>query len=150
MSKGAIVNNSTARRDYDIIETYEAGIELKGSEAKSLREHRADLKGSFAKIKEDQIYIHNFHINPYEKAGNFAPPAERERRLLLHKKEIQRLIGKTSERGFTLIPLSAYFKRGFVKVEVALCKGKRRYDKRQALKRKAHETEIKRALRHKN
>ncbi|MCK5306884.1 MAG: SsrA-binding protein SmpB [Candidatus Omnitrophica bacterium] len=145
-----IVSNPAARRDYEVLEVYEAGIELKGAEVKSLRNHRANLKGSFARLKGDEVFISGFQITPYDKSGNYLPDPKRERKLLLHKKEILKLVSKTSERGFTLIPLSLYFKRGMAKVELALCKGKRMYDKRESLKRKTHEIEMKRALRHKD
>ena len=146
MSPKNIVTNPAARRDYEIIETYEAGIELKGSEVKSLREHRANLKGSFARIDGGDVYLYNFHINPYKQASSYAPEPKRPRRLLLHAREIRRLIGQTSERGYTLIPLRVYFKHGLAKVEIALARGKRRYDKRQEIKRKTHEAEIQRSL----
>ena len=149
MSRKIIASNPTARRDYNIIETYEAGIELKGSEVKSLRNNRANLKGSFARLEGHEVYIYNLHIDQYEKSGSFIPDPKRERKLLLHKKEILTLIGKISQRGFTLIPLNLFFKRGFAKVELALCKGRRKYDKRQEIKRKSDDAEIKRALKYK-
>jgi len=150
MVKDIIASNPSAGRDYQIIETYEAGIELKGSEVKSLRDHRANLKGSFARIEEAEVFLYNLHISPYKATSSFAPEPKRKRKLLLHKTQIRRLIGQISQRGFTLIPLSLYFKKGYAKVELALCKGKRRYDKREKIKRKAHEAEVKRALGYKN
>lgn len=150
MAKKFIVKNRKARYDYEILETYEAGIELKGPEVKALRGHKGNLRGSFAKIDNGEVYLYNFHISPYKEASKFAPDPKRERKLLLHKKEIRGLIGKISEKGLTLVPLSVYFKRGRVKVELALCKGKRKYDKRQKIKRKTQEAEIRKALSRKN
>ncbi len=147
MSKKIIAKNPTSRRDYDIIEVFETGIELKGAEVKSLRDGRSNLKGSYARLKGSEIYLFGFHISPYKQAASYAPDPLRQRKLLLHKKEIGHLLSKVSERGLTLIPLTIYFKRGLVKVEIALCKGRKHHDKREAIKRKTHEREINRALR---
>jgi SsrA-binding protein len=146
MSKKLIAKNPTARRDYDVIDVFEAGIELKGSEVKSLRDGRSNLKGSFARLKGSEIYISGFHISPYKQAKSYAPDPLRQRKLLLHRKEINQLAAKVDEKGLTLIPLSVYFKKGFVKVEIALCKGRRYHDKREAIKRRTHEREINKAL----
>ena len=150
MVKDTIATNRSAGRDYEIIETYKAGIELKGPEVKSLRGHRANLKGSFARVERGEIFLYNLHISPYKYTLSFAQDPKRTRKLLLHKAEIRKLIGQISQRGFTLIPLNLYFKKGYAKVELALCKGKRKYDKREKIKRKTHEAEIKRALKYKN
>ena len=123
----------------------EAGIVLKGTEVKSLRLGKANLRDTYVRIKKEEAFLHNFHISQYPFAayGNHDP--ERVRKLLLHKQEIKRLMGKVNERGFTLVPLKIYFREGNVKVEVALAKGKKMYDKREALKRKAESREIERA-----
>ena len=136
MSK-IIVTNRKAGRDYEILETFEAGIELKGSEVKSLRASRINLEDSFARIEHNEIILYNTHISPYAQASYLNVDPIRTRRLLLHKKQIRKLAGQLSQKGLTLIPLKAYFNdRGFVKVELAVCKGKRLYDKRENIKRR--------------
>jgi len=150
MDAKSVATNKAARRDYHILETYEAGIELKGTEVKSLREGKANLKDGFARIEGNEVFLYNMHISPY-KFGNIANvDPKRQRRLLLHKSQIKKLIGKTRQKGFALIPLSAYIKRGRVKIEIALAKGKQLYDKREALKRRQAGREMQRALRMKN
>ncbi len=150
MSEKVVATNKAARRDYHILETYEAGIELKGTEVNSLREGKANLKDGFARIEGNEVFLHNMHISPYE-FGNIANvDPKRQRRLLLHKSQIRKLIGKTRQKGFALVPLSAYIKRGRVKIEIALAKGKQLYDKREALKRRQASREMQRALRMKN
>lgn len=151
MNGKIVAKNRAARRDYHIFETYEAGIELKGTEVKSLREAKANLKDSFAGITgSGEVLLYNMHISPYE-FGNIANvDPKRERRLLLHKSQIRKLIGETSQKGYTLIPLSAYIKRGRVKIELALARGKRFYDKRETIKRREAAREMQRALRFKN
>lgn len=132
-----VCTNRKARHDYEIVETYEAGIALKGTEVKALREGRANLKDSYAKIKNGEIFLINAHISPYAYGNLNNHEPERERKLLMHKREIMRLLGKVKERGYTLIPLSLYFNdRNRVKVELALAKGKSAYDKREAIKRR--------------
>ncbi len=132
-----VCTNRKARHDYDIIETYEAGIVLKGTEVKALREGRANLKDSFAKIKNGEIFLLNSHISPYTYGNVNNHDPERERKLLMHKREIVRLTGKVKEKGYTLVPLSIYFdKNNRVKVELALAKGKSKYDKRESIKRR--------------
>ena len=147
MSNAVIVTNRQARRDYFILETLEAGIELKGSEIKSIRNRRANLKESFARIEKGGVFLYNLHISPYEFARRDEIDPARKRRLLIRKSEIRRLSGKISEKGATLIPLKIYLKRGFAKLELALAKGKKFYDKREALKHKEVKREIDRALR---
>ncbi|MCQ9208257.1 MAG: SsrA-binding protein SmpB [Omnitrophica bacterium] len=150
MSEKKVATNRAARRDYHVLETYEAGIELVGTEVKSLRQAKANLKDSFAVVEEGEIFLYNMHISPYE-FGNIANvDPVRRRRLLLHKSQIRRLIGQTTVKGFTLIPLSAYLKRGRIKIELALAKGKRFYDKRDAIKKREASREMQRALRFKN
>ncbi len=149
MSNGLIATNREARHYYSIIDVYEAGIELKGSEVKSLREHKASLKDSFARVEKGEVFLHNTHISPYEKAGRFNPDSKRVRKLLLHKNQINKLIGACSQKGFTLIPLKLYFKGSLVKVEIAVCKGKKLFDRREEIKKETVEREINRELREK-
>jgi SsrA-binding protein len=142
-----IATNRKARRDYQIMETYEAGIELKGTEVKSLRIKGCSIEESFGRIEANEAFLYNLHIPEYEKSFYFRPNPKRTRKLLLHKKEIDRLIGLTAQRGFTLIPLKLYFNdKGIAKVELALAKGKLLYDKRRKLKEEITEREIRREL----
>jgi SsrA-binding protein len=136
MSQRIICKNRKASHDYFIEETYEAGMVLLGPEVKSLREGRANLVDSYARIKQGEIYLYNMHISPYPYAHYVEIEPTRTRKLLMHKKEIKRLIGKTEERGYSLIPLKVYFSGARAKVELGLAKGKRKYDKRQSLKEK--------------
>ncbi len=142
MEKKIVCQNRKARHDYSIDEIYEAGIVLAGSEVKSLKEGRASLRDSYARVKKEELFLHNMHITPYPFAHHVNLDPTRTRKMLMHKKEIKRLIGKTEEKGYSLIPLSVYLLRGIIKVELALAKGKRKYDKRHALK----EREMKREL----
>ncbi len=139
--------NRKARHDYEIIETYEAGIELKGSEVKSIRMGNANLKDSYAEIDSGEVFISNFHISPYKFASqhtNHDP--YRKKKLLLHKSQIRKLIGKTKEKGLTLVPLKVYTKHGRIKVEIALAKGKKLYDKRRDIKERDIKREQERSL----
>ncbi|MFC1632423.1 SsrA-binding protein SmpB [Candidatus Omnitrophota bacterium] len=150
MDEKILAQNKAAQRDYHILEIYEAGIELKGTEVKSLRAAQANLKDSFARIRDSEVFLFNMHISPYE-FGNLANvEPKRERRLLLHKAQIRRLLGQTTVKGYALVPLKAYLKKGRVKIELALVKGKRLYDKRQDIKRREDAREVQRALRFKN
>ncbi len=150
MKEKIVATNKAARRDYHILETYEAGIELKGTEVKSLRKAKANLKDSFARIEGGEVLLYNMHISPYE-FGNIANvEPKRKRRLLLHKNQIKKLIGETQQKGLTLVPLSAYLKRGRIKIELAKVLGKRLYDKREAIKKREAAREMQRALRFKN
>ncbi len=144
MSEKLICQNKKAWHDYFIEDRYEAGISLLGSEVKSLRLGKVSLGDSYAKIKNGEIYLVDAHISPYPYANRFNHDPLRPRKLLLHKREIQRLTGKVQEKGFTLIPLRLYFSDGKVKVELGLAKGKKQYDKRETLKRKTIEREIER------
>jgi SsrA-binding protein len=145
MNKTAVTNRQ-ARYHYSILESLEAGIELKGTEVKSLREGRASLKDSFARVDDGELFLYNCHISPYE-FGNIANVEPlRRRKLLLHKNQIARLAGTASQKGVTLIPLKIYFKHGLAKVELALAKGKLLYDKREAIKRRESDLELRRAL----
>lgn len=138
--------NRRARHDYSIEETFEAGLVLKGSEVKSLRDGKANLKDSYARIQKGEAHLLNTHISPYPAANQFNHEPTRSRKLLLHKKEIERLTGKTKERGLTLIPLRLYFKDGVAKVELGLARGKKLFDKRETLKRRAAQREVERSL----
>jgi len=131
-----VCQNKKARYDYFIDEVLEAGLVLLGPEVKSLREGRASLVDSYARVKKGEVFLYNMHITPYPYAHHVQLDPVRTRKLLLNKREIRRLIGKTVEKGYTLIPTKVYFTKGRAKIEIALAKGKRKYDKRQALKEK--------------
>jgi len=142
-----IATNRKAYRDYEVLESLEAGIELKGSEVKSLRQKKINLDDSFARFEANEVFLYNAHISHYTEASYLNVDPDRPRKLLLHKNQIQRIIGKLSQKGLTLIPLKVYFNtRGFVKVELALCKGKRLYDKRQSIKQRETDREVRRAI----
>lgn len=142
-----IATNRKARRDYEVLETLECGIELKGSEVKSLRDKKMNLDDSFAHLEGGQVTLYNAHISPYEQASYLNVEPTRQRRLLLHKDQIERLAMRVAQRGFTLIPLKAYFnERGFAKIEVGLCKGKKLYDRRQDLKKRESELAVRRFM----
>jgi SsrA-binding protein len=146
MERKLVVHNRKARRDYEILESFEAGMALKGTEVKSLREGRMSLKDSYATVQNGEVFLLNAHISPYSHGNVQNHDPLRERKLLLHKSEIKRLTGKTEERGLTLIPLKVYFLKGRVKVELALARGKRHHDKRETIKRRDAEREIEREL----
>lgn len=139
-----VCQNKKAKHEYFLEDFMEAGLVLIGPEVKSLREGRASLVDSHAKIKNGEAFLYHMHITPYPYAGHVILEPMRTRKLLLHKREIRRLIGKTEEKGYSLIPTKVYFKDGKAKVEIALAKGKKKYDKRQALK----EREMKREMDH--
>jgi len=146
-----LVTNRKARHDYHILETFEAGISLAGTEVKSLREGKGNLKDSFALINKGEMFLHNMHISPYEKGNIFNKDPLRTRKLLMHKREINRLYGLVKEKGLTLIPLKLYLnQRGLVKVELGLAKGKALYDKREDIKRRDANRDIERAFREYN
>jgi SsrA-binding protein len=138
--------NRRARHDYFIEETYEAGLVLQGSEVKSLRDGKANLSDSYARIIRGECVLLNAHISPYTAANQFNHEPTRTRKLLLHKQQILRLTGRVQERGLTLIPLKLYFKGGRAKVEVGVAKGKKLYDKRETLRKKAAQREVERSL----
>ena len=140
-----ICQNRKAAHDYFIDEKIEAGIVLLGPEVKSLREGRGSLVDGYARVKKGEVFLYNMHITPYPYAHHVALDPVRPRKLLLNKREIKRLIGKTEEKGYTLVPTKVYFSRGRVKVEIALAKGKRKYDKRKALKEKEVKRDIEEA-----
>ena len=146
-----VAANKAAYHDYEILETFEAGISLVGSEVKSIREGRISLKESYAELKGGDIVLVKCHISPYEAANIFNHEPLRERRLLLHKREIRRISGKIKERGFTLVPLKVLFSdRGKVKVEIALVRGRRAYEKREVLKKRDTDREIRAELKRRN
>ena len=142
-----IATNRRAHFEYEILETFEAGMALLGPEVKSLREGRANLVDAYATVRRGEALLVHLHISPYEKAGRDKPDPRRDRRLLLHRAEIRRLTGKLAERGFTLVPLRLYWKNGRAKVELGLARGKRRHDKREAIKRRESDRELQRAKR---
>lgn len=143
-----VAQNRKARHDYFIEERYEAGMVLMGTEVKALREGRANLKDGYARIKDNEVFLMDVHISPYAFGNRLNHDPLRPRKLLLHEREIHRLTGKVKERGFSLIPLSIYFSHGRAKVSLALAKGKKLYDKREALKRKVMKKEVERAQRY--
>lgn len=145
-----ITQNRAARHEYFVLESYEAGIELYGTEIKSIRNGAVNLKESWADIQDGQVFVYGMHISPYEKGNIFNKDPFRARRLLLHKKEINKLAGKIKQDGLTLVPLSLYFKNQYVKVELGLCKGKKLYDKREAAAKKDVKRTIDRALKERN
>ena len=147
MTDKTVATNRQARYNYHIIESYEAGIELKGSEVKSIRAGRVSLKESFASVDKGELYLSNCHISPYEKTTTFEVDPMRRRRLLMHKSQIARLLGQTSQKSMTLIPLKLYFKKGLCKIEIGLAKGKKLYDKRRAIKDKEARREIRKVRR---
>lgn len=146
MEEKTVAENRKAKLNYEIIRTIEAGISLSGSEVKSLRQGRVNLKDSFARIENGEVYLYHMHISQYKYSseGNYNP--ERPRKLLLHRNQIARLIGEVKEKGFTIIPLKVYFKGKWAKVELALAKGRKAYDKRELIKKREQERLIKRML----
>ena len=141
-----ITVNRAARHEYFVLETYEAGIELYGTEIKSIRNGSVNLKESWADIQNGEVFVYGMHVSPYEKGNIFNRDPFRVRKLLLHKKEINKLMGKIKQEGLTLIPLSLYFKKQYVKVELGLCKGKKLYDKREAMAKRDAKRDIDRAI----
>lgn len=137
-----ICENRRARREYEIENTFEAGLMLAGTEVKSIRAGRANLQDAYANIKEGETYLYNLDIAPYENAAHFNHEPKRRRKLLLHRQEIDKLTIKIKERGYTLIPLDLHFKEGFVKVTLALAKGKKQYDNRQEILAKQERREM--------
>ncbi len=150
MEKKTVVQNKKARHDYFILETLEAGIELCGTEVKSLRAGKANLKDSYVDIKNGEAYLTGMHISPYEKGNLFNRDPLRSRRLLLHKREINKLFGQIKQDGYTIVPLSLYFSGPRIKVEVAVAKGKKTYDKRDTTARREADRRIQRTLRERN
>lgn len=139
-----IASNKKAYYDYQILEKYEAGLVLKGSEVKALREGKCNLKDSYARIREDEIWLIGTTIGSYKNASDGGHDPERSRKLLMHRYEIKKIRRKVTEKGFTLIPLKIYFKKGLVKVEIGLATGKKEYDKRESLSKRDQERELNR------
>jgi len=146
MTIKTVTENRKARHEYHILETYEAGIALKGTEVKSLRAGKASLQDSFARVENAELMLYNMHIRPYEEGNQFNHEPKRVRRLLMHKQEIMRLLGKTREKGLALIPLKVYFKNGLAKVELALARGKKLYDRREDIASRDARREMDRAM----
>lgn len=146
MSESNIAQNRRARHDYEILERFEAGIVLSGSEIKSVREHKVQLQGSYARLKGAEVWLQDAHIAPYANAGYSPHDPMRDRKLLLHKKEIAKISEALNERGLTLIPLSMYFKRGKAKVELGVARGLKRYDKREKLRERDEQRTIEQAV----
>jgi SsrA-binding protein len=144
---GVAISNRKARYNYAILETLEAGIVLTGSEVKSLRQGKASISEAYATVQGGEAFLLGMHIPPYAQAGYSQHEPLRPRKLLLHKEEIQRLIGKTAEKGLTLVPLSCYFKNGFAKIELGLARGKKLYDKRESIKEKEWKRQVEREFR---
>ena len=141
-----VATNRKAFRDYFVIDRKEAGIELRGTEVKSVRDGHVNLTGSYAKIENGQIFLLGANIAPYEFGNQFNHPPDRPRRLLLHRKEIDRFSGQVLQKGCTLVPLSCYFKKGRVKIELGLCRGRQDPDKREMLRRRDAELDARRAI----
>ena len=142
-----IASNKKAHRDYAILETIECGIELKGSEVKSLRLGKMNLEDGFARVENNEVILYNIHISPYLEASYLNVEPKRPRRLLLRRNQIRKLTAQITQRGFTLVPLKAYFSdRGFAKIELALARGKKLYDRREDIKRRETELDMRRAL----
>ena len=145
-----ISTNRKAYRDYALFDKFECGIELKGSEVKSLRDGRINLEDGFARVEDGEVILYNTHISPYAQASYLNVEPTRTRKLLLHKKQIKKLAVQVTQKGYTLVPTQAYFNdRGFVKLEIALCKGKKSYDKREDIKRRETDLELRRIMKDK-
>jgi SsrA-binding protein len=141
-----VVQNRKARHDYEILQTYEAGIVLVGTEVKSLREGKTQLKDSYAMIEDGELYLYNMHISAYDQGNIFNHDPTRKRKLLMHRQELRKLYARSVERGLTLVPLKVYFKGKVAKIEIALVRGKRLYDKRQSIGKRDADREIERRL----
>jgi SsrA-binding protein len=146
MGEKIVTQNRRARHDYHVLEKHEAGIELKGTEVKSLRAGKIQLKDSYVSVSDGEMYLVGAHISPYEQGNIYNHDPERDRRLLMHKREIRKLGAQVAQKGLTLIPLSVYFKQGRAKVEVGLCKGKQTHDKRDSIREREVKREMDRAV----
>ncbi|HEX7793425.1 MAG TPA: SsrA-binding protein SmpB [Vicinamibacterales bacterium] len=146
LAQTSIAENRKAFHDFHILETFEAGVALLGTEVKAIREGRVNLRDSFARVEDGEVFLYNVNISPYSHRGYANHEPLRRRKLLLHKEEIRKLIGRTVERGMTLVPIRLYFKKGRVKVAVSLAKGKKEYDKRETIKRRETERETRAAV----
>ena len=147
MDKKVITTNRKAFHDFTIFEKYEAGIVLTGTEIKSIRKSAINLKDSFAKIEDGEIFLYNMHISPYEQGNRFNHEPERVRKLLLKKQEIMKMLGKIKKENYTIVPLELYLSHGFAKIEIGLAKGKKIYDKREAIAKKTQDRDIARGVR---
>lgn len=142
-----VADNRQARFQYEVLETYEAGLELRGTEVKSIRNGKANLRDGYALIRNGEAWLHNVHISPHSTTSQvFNHDPRRTRKLLLHDQEIRKLIGQVEQKGLTLVPLKMYLKRGWVKITIALVRGKKLHDKREDLKRRQSDREIERAI----
>lgn len=147
MSDATIAQDRRARHDYDILERFEAGIVLTGTEIKSVREHRVQLVGAYARVRNGEVWVQDMHIAPYSHAGYSHHDPRRDRKLLLHRKEIRRIRELLEEKGLTLIPLSLYLKRGKAKLELGIARGRKQHDRREAIKEREQSREMARAVR---
>lgn len=141
-----VARNRKARHEFEILETFEAGMELRGPEVKSLRAGAVSFQDAFARVEGGQVWLYSLHISPYEQANRFNVDPVRPRRLLLNRNEIRQLVVKTEEKGLTLVPLEIYFVRGYAKLTLAVARGKKLYDKRETLKRRQQDREARRAM----
>lgn len=141
-----MASNRKARHEFEILETFEAGLVLRGPEVKSLREGKVGFQDAFARVEGGEVWLHSLHISPYEQANRYNEDPLRPRKLLLNRYEIRRLVGRVEEKGLTLVPLEIYFRNGYAKVTVALARGRKLYDKREKLKRKTQDAEARRAM----
>ena len=144
--KKVVASNRKARHEFEILETFEAGLVLKGPEVKSLREGKVGFRDAFARLERGEVWLHSLHISPFEQANRYNEDPLRPRKLLLNRHEIRRLVGRVEEKGLTLVPLEIYFRGGYAKVTVALARGRKLYDKREKLKRKTQDSEARRAM----
>ena len=145
-ARKVVARNRKARHEYEILDTFEAGIELKGPEVKSLRAGNVSFQDAFARVDGGQVWLHSLHISPYEQANRFNEDPVRTRRLLLNRNEIRQMVIKTEEKGLTLVPLEIYFTKGYAKVTLAIARGKKLHDKRETLKRRQQDREARRAV----
>jgi SsrA-binding protein len=141
-----VATNRKARHEYEILDTWEAGLVLKGPEVKSIRDGKVSFQDAFARVENGEVWLYSLHISPYEQANRWAPDPVRPRKLLLRSEEIRRLVGKVEEKGLTLVPLDVYFTRGVAKITLALGRGRKLHDKREKLKRQTQEREARRAI----
>jgi len=147
-SNNTFATNHKAGRDYDLLERYEAGIELKGTEIKSIRQHRVSIDDSFARIDEGELFLYNMHVSPYEQGGRFNVDPIRVRKLLMHRRQIDRLAGLLGQKRLTLVPLRLYQQHGLVKVELAVGRGRRIFEKRERIREREIERDLQRRVRH--
>jgi len=145
-ARKVVARNRKARHEYEILDTFEAGMELKGPEVKSLRAGNVSFQDAFARVDGGQVWLHSLHISPYEQANRFNEDPVRTRRLLLNRNEIRQLVIKTEEKGLTLVPLEIYFTKGYAKLTLAVARGKKLHDKRETLKRRQQDREARRAV----